>query len=260
MGPLLARKAARADALLVGLCGPQGSGKSTLVEALQRDLAERGLRAAVLSIDDVYLPRAERRRLARDVHPLLATRGPPGTHDIDLAVRVIDDLLAGRTLALPRFDKAADDRLPATAWPVFEGPADVVLFEGWCVGAAPEDAQALIAPVNDLERDEDRDGRWRAYVNTALRAYQTLFARMDLLIQLRPPGFETVLAWRRQQEAQLRAERAGQGVMSDAEVARFVQHYERITRHILSETPSRADIVIDLGPAREVLRIETPEA
>jgi D-glycerate 3-kinase len=157
---------------------------------------------------------------------------------------------------LPRFDKASDDRAPVDAWPVVAGPVDVVLFEGWCVGARPEPAEALAAPLNALERERDPDGVWRFYVNAALAGpYRALFARLDLLVLLTAPDFETVLAWRREQEAKLRGRLAesGQGAgaaMSDDEVAVFVQHYERLTRHITREMPARADLVVALDADR----------
>jgi D-glycerate 3-kinase len=256
--PLAARIAAVAmgPAFLVGICGPQGSGKSTTVAVVAALLEARGLKVATLSLDDLYLPRADREALARDVHPLLRTRGVPGTHDVALGLAVLDDLAGQGETALPRFDKASDDRAPVDAWPVVAGPVDVVLFEGWCVGARPEPPQALAAPLNALERERDPDGTWRAYVNAALAGpYRALFARLDLLVLLTAPDFETVLAWRREQEAKLRGRlaEAGQGAdraMSDEEVAVFVQHYERLSRHIAREMPARADLVVALDADR----------
>jgi len=129
-----------------------------------------------------------------------------------------------------------------------------VLFEGWCVGARPEPTLALAAPINSLERDSDPDGAWRAYVNAALAGpYRALFARVDLLVLFTAPDFETVLAWRQEQEAKLRDRLAatGQdGAMTDDEVAVFVQHFERLTRHIARETPARADLVVALDKDR----------
>lgn len=241
-------------ASFVGVSGPQGSGKTTAARVLQVLLEAKGLRVAGLSIDDLYLTRAARQDLARRVHPLLATRGPPGTHDRALGLETFAALKAGRSLALPRFDKAIDDRAPATDWPWFEGPADVVLFEGWCVGARPALEAALGAPLNALERDEDPDGVWRAYVNEALAGDQTLFDQLDFLIQIVPPSFEVVVGWRREQEAKLRAERPGApGLMDDAQVARFVAHFERVTRGLLADDPARADAVLRLGADREPL-------
>jgi D-glycerate 3-kinase len=258
----IAERIARAhrpgEMLIVGLTGPQGAGKSTLARAAPEALARRGLKTAVLALDDLYLTKAERQALAGEVHPLLATRGPPGTHDVGLGLAVLDSLARPGETRLPRFDKAADDRLDPAAWATIAGPVDVILFEGWCVGARPQSSKALGDPVNRLERDEDPHGVWRRHVNDALAGpYQALFARIGLQILLRPPAFEAVLAWRLQQEHELRANRgAGQ---TDAEIARFIQHYERLTRHIDAEMPARADVVARLDEDRRVVEL-TPRS
>lgn len=233
--------------MLVGLCGAQGSGKSTLAAAVARALPE----TVVLSLDDLYRTRAERRDLAATVHPLFATRGVPGTHDVDLGIATLDALRAGARIRLPRFDKARDDRLPTARWPE-AGAARLILFEGWCVGARPIADADLAEPINALERNEDGDGRWRRSWNAALAgSYQALFARIDRLVLLEAPGWETVLRWRTEQEHTLRAAGAGgPGVMDDAAIARFIQHYERLTRHILAEMPGRADLVLPLDERR----------
>jgi D-glycerate 3-kinase len=242
--------------LVVGICGSQGCGKTTVCKALTTRLSQSGLKVANLSLDDLYLPLAERKALAQRVHPLLRTRGVPGTHDVKLGVHTLSALAhAGRVL-VPRFDKAIDDRRPKGKWDSIEGPAQVVLFEGWCVGARPQTLEALDQPVNALEANEDVDGRWRRYVNDALGGeYQRLFGKIDLLVLLAAPSFDVVLKWRTQQEHELRAHTQGQspGVMSDAELARFIQHYERLTRHILIEMPGRADLVIRLAADRSVV-------
>ncbi len=250
----------RSRTTIMGLCGPQGSGKSTMVTALQALLADRGHRAAILSLDDLYLTRAERERLAATVHPLLRTRGVPGTHDVALGLAVLDSLSRPGETRVPRFDKALDDRQPPEAWEPVQGPVDVVLFEGWCVGARPQPEAALSAPVNDLERNEDPDAHWRRYVNDALAgSYQRLFARIDKLVMLAPPSFDVVVGWRTEQEQKLRqAMQAGGEAprgMSDADIARFVAHYERLTRHILAEMPARADVVIGLDEHRQATNL-----
>ncbi len=255
-GQLAAKTAERRTPLVVGLCGPQASGKSTLAAALAGLLRAQGLGVAVFSIDDLYLSHAARQRLAREVHPLLATRGPPGTHDVALGLRLLDDLVEGRPTPLPRFDKAHDDLAPASAWPMAPAKIDVVLFEGWCVGARPQMAEALAVPVNDLEALRDPDGLWRRYVNDRLaESYQTLFSRIDLLVLLQPPGFEVVAAWRQEQERKLRMRLAAQGAdparsMSDDEVLTFIQLYERLTRHILKTMPAYAEAVIPMTAER----------
>lgn len=239
--------------IVVAVNGTQGSGKSTLCLFVDALLGEdHGLRTATLSIDDLYLGKAERQALAGAVHPLFAVRGVPGTHDVALGRRTTDALIKGTgPVPLPRFDKATDDRVADAALPIVTAPVDVVLFEGWCVAAGPEDDADLVEPINALEANEDEDGIWRRYANERLaHDYRALFAPIDLLIMLRPPGFEVVTGWRQLQEQKLRA-RTGAG-MSDAEVARFVMHYERLTRHILRTMPARADIVIDIDAAHQV--------
>jgi len=244
----LARRAEAKRPLIVGINGAQGSGKSTLCRFLEVLLAERGLRAVTLSLDDLYLTRAERQDLAREVHPLLATRGVPGTHDVALGAALLDQMAAGESVALPVFDKAADDRAQSPR-PV-EGPVDVVLFEGWCVGAVPQPEGLLAAPINQLEREEDADGMWRRAVNQRLATdYAALFERLDLLVMLRVAGFEAVRANRLLQEQKLaRRSPTGAGLMDAAALERFLMHYERLTRWMLEEMPARADILFPIGP------------
>lgn len=242
--------------VILGVCGAQGSGKSTAAKVLVEWLGRRhGLAAGVLSIDDLYLSHAGRAELARTVHPLLATRGPPGTHDVALGEGVLRAVLARRPTAFPRFDKAADDPKPVVDWPQV-GPLDVLVFEGWCVGARPQPDQDLTQPINALERDEDPDGTWRRWCNDALRDYQRLFGLMDALVLLKAPGFDVVRRWRGEQEAKLRARvGAGQRTMGEAEIDRFIQHYERLTRAILRDMPAHADVVVELGENREPLAV-----
>ncbi len=239
--------------LIVGLCGAQGSGKSTVAAAL----AERISHTVVLSLDDLYLPRAERERLAQVVHPLLKTRGVPGTHDVALGEAILRALREGRPVALPRFDKGIDDRAPESAWPRVEG-ARLVIFEGWCVGARPQSEAERAEPINELERDEDAGGVWRRYVNAALRGHYSGLFDLDALVLLAAPGFDVVYRWRLQQEHALAADiaagrRAGRAI-SDDEVGRFIQFYQRLTEHILREMPNRADLVVRLDADRKVIR------
>lgn len=243
---------------VVGICGSQGSGKSTGAGVLRLLLQAAGLRVAALSIDDLYLPKEARMKLAEEVHPLLATRGPPGTHDVALGERLLETLGKTQITAIPRFDKARDTRSDPSAWEQFPGPADIILFEGWCVGAQPQPPDALIEPINDLERNSDPDGRWRRTVNKALAgAYQHLFGRIEFLVFLKAPSFEVVAGWRKEQEAKLRA-RVGQAsnVMTDAQIDRFVQYYERLTRFMLAEMPSRADALVTLDADRHPLGLD----
>lgn len=232
---------------VVGLSGPQGSGKSTLAAMLAQRWAGEGLSCAVLSLDDVYLTRAEREARATAAHPLFRTRGPPGTHDVGLAERTLEALSGGGPVALPRFDKGRDDRRPESEWPVVRAPVDVVLFEGWCLGVEPS---PIGEPLNALERERDADGGWRTAVEATIAGdYQALWGRVHRWVRLRPPGFEVVLGWRREAERALHAARPGAG-MSDAELGVFVQHYERWTRRLAEAAPRPGEIVIDLDAER----------
>jgi len=246
--------------MIVGLCGAQGSGKSTTARVLTHLLAEQGLSALALSIDDFYLTREQRMALSHRVHPLLSTRGVPGTHDVPLALATLQSLRAASPTLLPRFDKATDERLPRQSWPTVQTPCDLIILEGWCVGARPQPAAALQSPVNSLEQDFDPDLKWRGYVNDTLaHEYQQLFSMLDMLILLAAPSFDVVYGWRLEQEQQLRRQvQAASGnlarVMDDAQVRHFIAHYERLTRHILEEMPHRADIVVPLDAQRRALQ------
>lgn len=240
--------------ILVGLCGSQGSGKSTTAARLVQRLSDTGLRAVVCSLDDFYLTRAEREALATTVHTLLITRGVPGTHDVPLMTRTIDALLAAgafSSIPLPVFDKATDDRLDEEHWPVHVGAADVVLLEGWCIAARPQCDDSLARRINDLEREEDADGCWSRYVNAALKGdYADLFAKLDLRLMLRAPSFECVFGWRAEQEAGLPREAPGARPVMDADqLSRFIAHYERLTRWLLEDEP--ADLIADLDTRRK---------
>jgi D-glycerate 3-kinase len=249
------------ERLVAGLCGAQGSGKSTAARVAAAELEAEGLKIAILSLDDLYLGPDARGRLAKTIHPLLATRGPPGTHDVDLGIAVLDDLRAGRSRPLPRFDKVIDAPAPEAEWPLLDEAMDVILFEGWCVGAVPEAPEALARPINPLEVKCDADGRWRRYVNDILGdPYQDLFARIDTLVLLAAPSFDCVLEWRLQQERELRTSLVRKGrdlgrTMTDEEVARFIQYYERLTRHALAEMPSRAELVVHLDANRKATKL-----
>lgn len=233
------------------ISGLQGSGKSTLAAQIAARAEAEGMRVAVLSLDDLYLTRAQRQRLAVEIHPLLATRGPPGTHDVALGCRVLDALKNGENVVLPRFDKLADDRVEDPGWLRVQGCVDLVLFEGWCVGATAEAVPALAEPINTLERDEDADGRWRHYCNEALRRdYPALWSRLDALWFLQPPGFDIVRTWRWQQEQALAARDPARRGMDRAQLDRFIQHYERTSRHLLVTLPATADRVIPLDEDR----------
>ena len=239
--------------LVVGISGSQGSGKSTLASLLVLLLRElMGLRSVNLSIDDFYHTHAHRQQLARTVHPLLATRGVPGTHDVELAISTLQALGRDGEVAIPRFNKAIDDRAPVNEWPRVLAPVDVVILEGWCLCIPCQEDRQLVAAVNALEMQEDCDGRWRTFVNKQIRNdYARWYAMVDLLVMLKAPGFDKVYEWRQTQEDKLAATVAagktnGSKLMNREQLQRFIQHYERLTRHGLDVLPQRADVVFAL--------------
>ncbi|MFY7719665.1 MAG: kinase [Brevundimonas sp.] len=230
---------------LIAIVGAQGSGKTTLARAA----AER-FGAAQISIDDVYLTRAEREAMAREVHPLFVTRGPPGTHDLGLLQQLIDTLSAAgpddETL-IPDFDKRGDDRRPVADWRVFRGRPSAILIDAWCLGALPEEAAALAVPVNALETDQDPDGRWRRAVNGFVGGpYADFVARFDAVLFLHAPSFDVVLDWRCQQEADLLGiAPADLPAAERVRLAGFIQYFERITRRML-DGGVKADVIVKL--------------
>ena len=258
---LIPLKAQHGKTLVLGINGAQGSGKSTLAEFLAF-AANRlhGWQVSCLSLDDIYHTKKTRLELSQKLHPLMLTRGVPGTHDIDLGASTIAKLRSlgeGESLKIPRFDKAVDDRLSEADWPQGEGVQDLIIFEGWCLGCSPESLDKLVDPINSLEADEDSKGDWRAYVNDAIGEYQSkLWSQLDLLIMLRVPSFEQVTIWRSEQEERLVESLGKPTELSDpAKMKRFISHYERLTRHMLSTLGQSADLVMDLDTEHRVYKI-----
>lgn len=235
-----------------GITGLQGTGKSTLSAQVAARAESLGLRAVVLSIDDLYLDQPERQRLGREVHPLLATRGAPGSHDLALGRAAFDALRAGRA-RLPAFDKISDRRLPESDWARIDGVPDLVLFEGWFHKVPPQAEAALVAPINALERDDDPDGTWRRWCNAALAGYAPLWAELGALLFLQGPGFEQVPEWRGQQERTLAAANPSRRTMTQAEVERFVLFFERVSRQALATLPCIADWTVPVDAQRRVI-------
>jgi len=249
VGALINAHARSGHVPLIGIAGAQGSGKTTLARAA----AERW-GAAHLSLDDVYLTKAEREAKGRAVHPLFAVRGPPGTHDLGLleaSVAALRTAGADSHTALPAFDKLSDDRRPETQWPVFTGRPSAVLVDGWCLGATAQGEAELVEPINALEREQDGQGIWRRAVNAELGgSYAQAFAEFDAILFLKAPSFDAVLDWRCEQEAGLMGlPPADLPDERRAELVVFIQGFERITRHMLAGG-TRAEVTIVLDKDR----------
>jgi len=259
-------QAASGRMLRVGVCGAQGSGKTTLTMFLDFILTRLGLAVAVLSIDDLYLTWDERRRQRRELgaNPYYrVSRGNPGTHDVAMGVELIDRLAKATSEsinALPVFDKAAfdgkGDRRPLGDWPRFRGRPDVFILEGWCVGMRRMDPQTMARLLRNVpeavafaER-HDPTGRYGQEVNERLATYEPLFDRLDKLVFLKIPSLTHVLDWRTKQERQLR-EKVGRG-MSDEQVREFIEPYMLLTGvhglQVLGDPEAgAAEIILEIG-------------
>jgi D-glycerate 3-kinase len=247
---LIATPRAPGSIPLIAVSGAQGSGKSHACRAF----AAANPRVAHFSLDDVYFTKQERAQLAKRFHPLFATRGPPGTHALGVALSAIAALRRagpGDHTPLPLFDKARDDRAPPETWPRFQGRPEAILLDGWCLGAL---ADALgDAPLNKLEAEEDADGSWRAQVRADLAdRYQPFFDLFDQIVFLRAPSFEIVRAWRGEQEEETLGRPMTQA--ERAALDRFIMHYERITRSMLAGG-HRAQWVVSLDEQRQAVSI-----
>jgi len=234
------------EAVVVGVNGPQGAGKSTLVTALVRALGERGERAIGFSVDDVYLPRSGQLAVAA-AHPgdrVMEHRGAPGTHDVALGVATLEALRRGEPVAVPRYDKAAfagrGDRAPVGTWSAVSGDWDVVLFEGWMLGfrPVPDPPVALTSP------------------NVALTAYEAWNRRLDAMILLRTASPETIVGWRVESEAARRAR--GEAGLTDAAardyIERFLPFYQTYVGPLWANPPGRAALRIELAADRRPAR------
>ena len=261
----LAQRAKTADTPpLIGFSGCQGSGKSTLVALMAKVMREvYGASTVVLSLDDFYLTKAARAALAESIHPLFATRGVPGTHDLALLNETISALRQpSGAVPVPAFDKALDDRTEIVHWRQVSAPVQLILLEGWCVGLLPQSESELESPINPMEAEQDPSLVWRREVNRQLaNGYAHLFGELDALLLLQAPSFDAVFEWRWQQEQRL-SEQFQQDhpdrpdpTMSRSEVADFVLHYQRLTEHALKTLPDRADFVWELATDRAVERM-----
>ncbi len=247
--------------LILGIHGCQGSGKSTLAALLREWAQQHGLQAVCLSLDDYYLSRRQRRVLAKRIHPLLATRGVPGTHDIHRLRVHLHWLRQGRTgFALPRFLKHRDDPAPFRTWPVITEKPRLVLFEGWCLGLPPLPIRLLQPPVNRLEAIRDPDGRWRAWVNRQLAGpYRPVWGLVDRWLMLRAPDFSCVERWRWQQEEHLRhklqqTEGRNARTLDRPALKNFLMHFQRWTEHGLQALPPRVHRCLWLNGQRRIIR------
>ena len=246
----LIKKKYKKKTSIIGLSGGQGSGKSTISKILKIILKEKyNLETVIFSIDDFYKTFNQRKAMAKIIHPLFSVRGVPGTHDTRLLLNCIKRLRKKkfRKVLIPKFDKSIDNRLPKKKWQIIKKKPDIIIFEGWCVGATPQKNKDLIKSINLLEKEKDKKKIWRNKVNNELKTkYKKIFNLIELIIFLKVPSFKHVFKWRLLQEKKLKLSSKGKKIMSLKEIKYFVMYYERLTKHMLKNMSKKADSVIKI--------------
>jgi D-glycerate 3-kinase len=248
-----------------GILGGQGTGKTTLAIALTEILACMGLRCIGISIDDLYKTYESRQKLMA-IDPRLDRRGPPGTHDVDLGIQVLDQLRhhhsqanSQATIEIPRFDKSAYGGAGDRTTPETTTRAEIILFEGWFVGAQPVDPAVFDHAPAPIHTDTDR--QFAIDMNASLRDYLPLWQKLDSLIMLYPSDYRCSKQWRQQAEQQAIA--AGATGMSDEEVSKFVDYFWRALHPELFITPLMrnavlVDLVVEINSEHQLDRIYSP--
>ena len=250
----------KGETLFLVFCGGQGSGKTTATRILKIILTkffER--RIHVSSIDEFYKTSKDRNKMANEIHSLFKTRGVPGTHDINLVKNFFNIIKKKKfkKIKLPKFKKAADNRLKKKYWYNIKQKPEIVILEGWCVGARPQSSSLIKKPINILEKYEDKNLKWRKYVNEKLKKeYKFFFEMIDYFIFMKIPKFKMVFKWRLLQEIKLRQKSySNKKIMSYNEIKRFVMFYERITLQMKKDSNKSASVVMLLNKNHEIKKI-----
>ena len=255
----IANKTQKKKPYIVGLTGGQGTGKTTISSIISIILRKYfKLNVFTISIDDFYKTRKERLILSQKVHPSLMTRGVPGTHDANIMLDFFKRVKRRkfRSLKLPKFNKAIDDRCTRKLWYSIKKRPDVIIFEGWCVGAKAEKNNTLIKPVNSLEKLNDKKLTWRKFVNKQLQSkYKQLYDQLNCLLYLKSKNFSLLRQWRIKQEKKLRLKNKrtnNHKIMNNKEVMKFMQTYQRVTQNMFKNVPNYASIILYLNSNHQI--------
>jgi D-glycerate 3-kinase len=259
----IAKRTNKKKPFIIGLSGGQGSGKTTISSILTLILQKYfKLNVFKVSIDDFYKTRRDRKIMSIKKHPLLMTRGVPGTHDIDLMLKFFKKVKSKNftSLEIPKFNKAIDDRCTKKLWYKLKSKPDVVIFEGWCVGAKAQKVNQLKKPINSLEKVYDQGAKWRSYVNNQLKKkYKTLFKQLDGLLYLKAKNFNLLRSWRLKQERKLWVQTKNKRnlkIMSSGDVINFMQTYERITQQMFKDAIKSSSIIMNLNSYHQIQKIK----
>ena len=247
---------------IIGLAGGQGTGKTT-TSSILKIILEKYFKLNVfkISIDDFYKTRKERVLLSKKIHPMLLTRGVPGTHDINMMLNFFKKIKSKKfkSLQLPNFNKAIDDRFAKKYWYNIKKRPDVIIFEGWCVGAKPEKNATLNKAINSMEKKKDQKKIWRKYVNQQLKLkYNDLYSQLNCLIYLKAKNFSLLQKWRLKQENKLwlkSKKTSKHKIMNKEDVISFMQTYQRITENMFRKMTKHASILVNLGSDHQIKSI-----
>jgi len=255
------QKKNKSKTLILGLSGGQGSGKTTITSIISTILKKYfNKKIFVISIDDFYKTIKERYKLSQNIHSLLQTRGVPGTHDVKIILNFFRKLNTNnfKLISLPKFDKSIDDRFKKNKWYKLKKKPDIVILEGWCVGARPQKNKQLIKPVNLMEKNEDMSVKWRKYVNFQLKTkYKKLYSQLTSIIYLKTQSFNLLRSWRIKQEKKLKTKKnINSKVMTNKEVKRFMMTYERITLQMFKDMPKISKVVLSLNKFHQINNIK----
>ena len=259
----IANKTNKKKPLIIGLSGGQGTGKTTITSIISLILRKYfKLNVFKISIDDFYKTRYERKILSITKHPLLMTRGVPGTHDCKIISQFFKKVKNKKfkQLKLPKFDKSIDDRCPKKLWYKINSRPDVVILEGWCVGAKAQKNSQIIKPINSLEKSKDLSLVWRKYVNDQLKKqYKNLFKQLNEIIYLRANSFKALKEWRIKQEKRLwlkSKNKKNLRIMNKSDIINFMQTYQRITQNMFKDVPKYASIIMKLNSNHQINSIK----
>ena len=255
----IAKKANKKKPYIVGLAGGQGTGKTT-ISSIIKIILEKYFKLNVfkISIDDFYKTRKERINLSKKIHPMLMTRGVPGTHDIKMMLEFFKKtkVKSFKKMKIPNFNKAIDDRSPKKNWYSINQQPDIIIFEGWCVGARAEINKTLKKPINFLEKTNDNNLVWRKHVNQQLKTkYKKLYSKLNCMIYLKAKNFSLLQKWRLKQEKKLwlkTKKKSRHKIMSKGDVINFMQTYQRITQNMFKNMPKYASIILNLNDNHQI--------
>jgi D-glycerate 3-kinase len=255
----ISKKADKKRPYFVGLAGGQGTGKTTISSLIKIILTKYfKLKVFRISIDDFYKTKKERINLSKRVHPMLLTRGVPGTHDIKMMLNFFKKVKSKKfkRLKLPTFNKAIDERFKKKYWYNLNNKPDVIIFEGWCVGAKSEKNNSLKKTINSIEKASDQKQIWRKYVNQQLKSkYKNLYSQLNCLIYLKAKNFSLLQKWRLKQERKLwlnSKKTSNLKIMSKGDVINFMQTYQRITQNMFRHMPKYASIIFNLNSNHQI--------